>query len=54
MEEKRKKDLPKKKALKFGASSAPLTVDVHRYVTLVHRSDVEEEVREEEENNNSS
>ncbi len=49
MEEKRKKDLPKEEALKFGALGAPLTVDAHQYVALAHRPDVKEAVREEKE-----
>jgi hypothetical protein len=54
MEEKRKKDLPKEEALKFGALGAPLTVDVHQYVALAHGLNVEEAIREEEESNSSS
>jgi hypothetical protein len=46
MEEKRKKNLPRVEALKFGASGAPLTVEAHRYVALAS-SNVEEAVREE-------
>jgi hypothetical protein len=40
------KSQPKEGALKFGASSAPSTVDVHQYVALVHGPDVEEAVEE--------
>jgi hypothetical protein len=54
MEEKRKKDLPREEALKFGASGAPLTVDARQYVALAHGPDVEESVGEEEESNSSS
>jgi len=54
MEEKRKKDLPREEALKFGTLGAPLTMDAHQYVALAHESDVEEVVKEEEESNSSS
>ncbi len=48
------KTQPKEKALKFGASSAPLPVNVHQYVALAHGPDVEEANKEEEESNNSN
>jgi hypothetical protein len=48
------KTQPKEEALKFGASSALLTMDVHQYVTLAHGPDMEEAIREEEENNSNS
>jgi len=54
MEEKKKKDLPREEALKFGTSSGPLIVDVHQYVALAHELDVEEVVGEEEESNSSN
>ncbi len=54
MEEKRKKDLPRKEALKFGALGVPLTMDAHQYVALAHGPDVEEAVEKKEESNNSN
>jgi hypothetical protein len=48
------KTQPREKALKFGALCAPLTVDAHQYVALVHGSDVEEAVKKEEESNNNN
>ncbi len=54
MEQKKKEDLPREEALKFGASSGPLTVDAHQYVALAHELDVEEVVGEEEESSSSS
>ncbi len=54
MEEKRKKDLPREEALKFGALGAPLTMDAHQYVALAHGPDVEEAVGEKKKSNSNS